>query len=65
MPRKRKKPVPVETVTGVGQLRRVHKRTCSSEQEAFARLVKRGVAKKKYVWQAEHTEKSWAWRRVG
>lgn len=44
--------------------RREHKRICSSEQEAFARLFERSVAKKKYVWEAKHTEKSLARRRV-
>lgn len=62
--RKRAKLKPVETGTGVGQLRRVFKGDAATEKEAFKHLALRNVSKRRYVWRAEHTELSWAWRRI-
>jgi len=57
-------PENVEYGTGIGQLRRVPKRRIATEQQAFARLRKRRVALKGYIWRPEHTDASWAWRRI-
>ncbi|GIK53800.1 MAG: hypothetical protein BroJett014_27730 [Planctomycetota bacterium] len=63
--RKPPKLKPIEFGTGVGQLRRVHKADAATEKEAFKHLVLRKVSRRRYVWRAEHTELSWAWRRIG
>jgi len=65
MRKKSKLPKPVENGTGIGQLRRVHRRSISTQRQAFARLHQRGVALKGYLWRTEHTDLSWAWRRIG
>lgn len=56
---------PLETGTGLGQVRRMRKSAFPTEAAAFARLKKRGVVHPEYKLRAEHTEKCWTWRRVG